>query len=352
MNSPNIFHYATKELSQDAVLCWLLEWAGKSVNETTGDFEKEELRSCGRRLLRSILQGKGVRIGKEVSVRVYHQVNGIDVIALVNARDVLLIEDKIDTSIRENELERYFELVRDGRLPSRVDIPKTPEKHIHCVYVKTGNIPLQEQLEVERFNYTVYGRSNLLKVLSPYQGCNDILCDYRDHLKDLEKRTKSPRRSTKIDTKGDRDRSWEGFLQEIEQYYKEHPRISWQPLSSLKGGYLGLWMVMKETSKNSAFEIWIEETRISFRLWGAKTDWSQKGMDREKNYWAQAFVDHGQGILKPPWHGLKATKSKPMCVSEWRNWIVTNNGRDLKGSVRNIDKAIRMMRKTIKYGRK
>ena len=26
-NKPNIFKYATKELSQDAVICWLIEWS-------------------------------------------------------------------------------------------------------------------------------------------------------------------------------------------------------------------------------------------------------------------------------------------------------------------------------------
>ena len=29
-NKPNIFDYATSELSQDAFLCWLMQWANKS----------------------------------------------------------------------------------------------------------------------------------------------------------------------------------------------------------------------------------------------------------------------------------------------------------------------------------
>ena len=28
--TPNLFHYATKELSQDAMICWLIDWAGRS----------------------------------------------------------------------------------------------------------------------------------------------------------------------------------------------------------------------------------------------------------------------------------------------------------------------------------
>ena len=26
-NAPNLPHYATKELSQDAMICWLIDWA-------------------------------------------------------------------------------------------------------------------------------------------------------------------------------------------------------------------------------------------------------------------------------------------------------------------------------------
>ena len=31
---PNLFHFATSELSQDAVLCWLLSWADKKHKES------------------------------------------------------------------------------------------------------------------------------------------------------------------------------------------------------------------------------------------------------------------------------------------------------------------------------
>ena len=43
-NTPNLFHYATKELSQDALICWLIEWAGQPLGATKED---EELRRCG-----------------------------------------------------------------------------------------------------------------------------------------------------------------------------------------------------------------------------------------------------------------------------------------------------------------
>jgi hypothetical protein len=33
MAAPNLFHYATSELSQDAFICWLLDWANPDNKE-------------------------------------------------------------------------------------------------------------------------------------------------------------------------------------------------------------------------------------------------------------------------------------------------------------------------------
>ena len=45
-NAPNLFKYAPKELAQDAMICWLIAWAGQG--EDAGP-EQEELRRSGRR---------------------------------------------------------------------------------------------------------------------------------------------------------------------------------------------------------------------------------------------------------------------------------------------------------------
>ena len=62
MTPPNIFDYATKELSQDAVICWLIAWAGADSN---GSPEKEELRQCGLAFVKALSRsgGTGVRFG-------------------------------------------------------------------------------------------------------------------------------------------------------------------------------------------------------------------------------------------------------------------------------------------------
>ena len=56
MSIPNIFKYATKELSQDAVICWLVACAA----EATGDLQK-----CGLEFVRTLFRaGKSDRTGR------------------------------------------------------------------------------------------------------------------------------------------------------------------------------------------------------------------------------------------------------------------------------------------------
>ncbi len=51
---------------------------------------------------------------------------------------------------------------------------------------------------------------------------------------------------------------------------------------------------------------------------------------------------------------LNATKTKPMCVSEWQGWLKFGKDGllDVKESVRNIDRAKKILLDTIRTGRK
>ena len=51
MNRPNIFNYATKELSQDAMICWFLECLNS---------EDEEYRKLGLNFVRFIFENEKI----------------------------------------------------------------------------------------------------------------------------------------------------------------------------------------------------------------------------------------------------------------------------------------------------
>lgn len=119
--TPNIFQYATKELSQDAVICWLVSCA----KEAKGD-----LRECGLSFVQALMLSGGARVMDARSGNETHhagagqvtrileqptrQYGGIDIYfrAEVDGRVVsFVIEDKTDTEMHGGQLERYRGLV-------------------------------------------------------------------------------------------------------------------------------------------------------------------------------------------------------------------------------------------------
>ena len=72
------------------------------------------------------------------------------------------------------------------------------------------------------------------------------------------------------------------------------------------------------------------------------------GMNREKDYWANALIASSDRRLRRP-RRLAATKTKPMCVAEWQDWLAfRDDGRfDLRATLRNLEWAKEIIRSTI-----
>ena len=78
MPKPNLFNYATKELSQDAIICWLIEWAGTQAENES----EQQLRKVGHAFVDALLTKHGVVLTGSVRCTEIHQQNlGIDVLA-------------------------------------------------------------------------------------------------------------------------------------------------------------------------------------------------------------------------------------------------------------------------------
>ena len=357
---PNLFDYATKELSQDAVICWLIDWAGR---ETNGDLEDEKLRQCGLAFVKGLFSkwrdwGYSVDLGDSVRTEVRRQEKGIDVLARVDGKHVLLIEDKTKTGAHNDQLARYGRLVVEGK----TYFGDVDAKDVYPIYCKTGNHSLKDRQYAEDQEYAVFDRADFLNVLETYQGTNQILIDFRQHLKCWQEETASFTDWTEDGQEWVKDgderselsqrakHGWEGLYRHIENEVLKDSEDNWGPLGSrVVGGYNGLSVQPRETSE---FEIWIEEHRISFRLYGADGWVCVDGQNREKEHWAGAFeaqfkAQHDDRLGTPK--RLNATKTKPMCVAEWRDWLEFRaDGRlDVDKSVENLTVARDLLLRTI-----
>ena len=117
----NIFSFATSELSQDAMLCWLLQLA--APEETL-----HPLHEVGTRFVNFLYTCCDKKLPGEIQrCQVIKQDGHIDVQCQINSQDVILIEDKVGTKQHSDQLRRYQEQLQHSGLT------------ILPVYIQTGD---------------------------------------------------------------------------------------------------------------------------------------------------------------------------------------------------------------------
>lgn len=176
---PNIFKYATSELSQDAVICWMLEWANsesKVMKDFSYDFIKEIL---------NLHKYNSKDLNDLVEVKIAKQYNNIDIFVLLCFKDgsmlPLIIEDKTYTTEHSNQLKRYYELIQK----------EYKEKPLG-IYYKSGFIYDNEKEKVEDKEYKIFNRVMMINLMKQYINKieSDIFKNYYDYLRDLEQTEK------------------------------------------------------------------------------------------------------------------------------------------------------------------
>jgi hypothetical protein len=173
MREPNLFDFATSELSQDAFICWLASWAKPECRQLN-----EPLHTTATRFLSRLLEAGKVRPPLEYrSIEVKRQRNHIDVRLVVNGEIAIVIEDKTNSRDHSDQLQRY----------RKAAAVRFPEDQIAAVYLKTG-----DQCDYDRARQAGYGcflRADFLRVLDEGKRggvCNVIFDDFRDYLRAMD----------------------------------------------------------------------------------------------------------------------------------------------------------------------
>lgn len=259
-NTPNLFHYATKELAQDAALAYILAWAQPVFRESY-----PRLHELGTALLRALLATKPCTtdVTTVTSLDVETQADRIDLLARINDENeeglVLLVEDKLRTHEHSDQVSRYSEKARK-RYPNREIVP---------VYVKTGNVSrhiLPPEEKCGRFL-----RRGLLDVLGWFPDTGNIIVDnFRANLQERENETNSYRHESPSKWKG---AAVEGFYTELQdRMEKEDKRdsVKWDYAANAAGGLR--WYVFAENTmvqKSHEFTMYLQiedATRLTVRL--------------------------------------------------------------------------------------
>ena len=175
MVEPNIFTFASSELSQDAFICWLLSWAKPEYRAT-----HSELHQCSIHFIQSLLEKHTEKsIPSQIhSIKIQKQEKNIDVLCIINNKYHILIEDKTKTQDHSNQLQRYL-----NHLQSKI-----PSENIFPIYFKTHDQACYQKI-IDVYGYKVFSRKDFLTILN--NGItlgvkNDIFNSFRLHLQNIE----------------------------------------------------------------------------------------------------------------------------------------------------------------------
>ncbi|MFP7280465.1 hypothetical protein SFC11_14050 [Exiguobacterium indicum] len=220
---PNIFDYATSELSQDAFLCWLLKWAEEGARS-----HDPQLHTIANVFVKEVFDLHNCQLNESIqSVCIKRQFNSLDILAIINEKYAIMIEDKVFTSHHSDQLRRYLEMVKTH--PETWYLKPVP---IYYKIVEQGDYS-----DVTGAGYQIFTRTKMIEVLSGLDDSttNDILNDYLKYLKQIDTSIESYKLLPITEWNSF---SWQGFYRDLQ---KELKNGKWGRVENARGGFWAFW---------------------------------------------------------------------------------------------------------------
>lgn len=312
IHKPNLFEFATSELSQDAFLCWLLSWS-QDIYQSV----ERELHEVAVDYISLIFAEHQIKAPVIKKIHIIKQFKSLDVLAIVNDRYAILIEDKTYTKHHSNQLIRYRDSVKQT-YPNLIQLP---------IYYKIAD---QSHYDlVYSAGYKVINRKMMLKVLNKDYNKkikNNIFQDYLNHLQKIEDSISS------FKTKPIKDwnhYAWQGFYQELQKKIDGE----WGYVPNPTGGFWGFWW---KTSFESKYYLQLEQEQLCAKV-VAKQGENRKEL--RTKVMLEALVDsdiRGLALQKP----ARLGNGNIMTVAKRLDYIQTNHD----GTI-NLERTIEELKK-------
>jgi hypothetical protein len=220
----NLFNFATSELSQDAFICWILNFAHKDHL-----YEDSALTECAKELIGIFVKTKE----NFMVTNLIKQYMNIDVFVEVNNKYNIIIEDKIYTSKHNDQINTY-----------KTALEKEGKSNIICVYYKTI-----EQFDDEKDADVYINRDVLIEIFSKYfdKTSNNIFLDYYYKLQSISDEVNSYKVNKITNWSGNAYRGF--FAHLIKDNITDRDVYGWDYVPNSAGGFWGLWWYFLENDE-------------------------------------------------------------------------------------------------------
>lgn len=309
----NLFNWADKELSQDALLCWLIKWAseGNSISNPS-------LHQIGKKFLETLISQfiPSFSLPRESIVKVFKQRNRIDIAVKIETpleNYALLIEDKVHAEIY-NDLDRYLESLKKDEEFQNCD-------QFFPILIKTGD--QASYVGALSAKYKTFLRKDFLEFFEPFkEKCreNAILGDFLSHLVSMEEDVQSFR-TKNIGTWIKEWNPWKGFYSFLSE---NTPFTTWHYVANANGGFLCSSMAgdSQKEIEGFGFLFWqIENDKklLCLKLYGVEADKSAT-RDRAIDLIDKFIAENNIKNIEPP-----ARKGCGCCMTlkvvRQNNWL-------------------------------
>ena len=194
-----LFKFATKELSQDAFICWCINWF--NYKETIkGDKNKEQLVRMSEKILNKILENTDINSFHIKEVKIIRQFENIDITLVITTKSskqyIVIIEDKVGANLSNHQRKDLYVsnltnvLKNNKEKQDLLSITEFNEKNIVPVFWKTSvwneeKEVLQKELSKHIGKEVVCINGNdTLELLKDYIKSSEIVEDFYICLQD------------------------------------------------------------------------------------------------------------------------------------------------------------------------
>ena len=142
-----LFKFATKELSQDAFICWCINWFNYKEN-IKRDKSKEQLVRMSEEILNKILENTDINSFHIKEVKIIRQFENIDITLVITTKSskqyIVIIEDKVGANLSNHQRKDLYvsnltkALKNNKEKQELLGITEFDEKNIIPVFWKTS----------------------------------------------------------------------------------------------------------------------------------------------------------------------------------------------------------------------
>ena len=175
MIKPNLFSFATSELSQDAFFSWLIAWGSPEYEHINS-----ELHLVATKFLSLLFKKNDMDLPEMIQcIRVNRQVNNIDILVIIQLSNedefYIIIEDKVKANVTGNQLSKYMNYA----------LAKQPELgRIIPIYIQSRPMDVNQSSKIEyieKSGFKVLDYNSLVgffEMIKELKIKNDILSDF------------------------------------------------------------------------------------------------------------------------------------------------------------------------------